>query len=228
MSARNGDLVVLLHGLGRSAWSLKRLEWRLQGAGYRTRNLDYPSRRHGIAELVHLLQRRIAETAEAQGASRVHFVGHSLGAVLLRGVLARARPYAVGRVVMLAPPNAGVSLLERGEMRRIARLVYGRPVLELAPGSSALAALPGLAAETGVIAGSARFHPLNPTAYWNALLRPRAPDHDGTVDVASTRLSGMKDFVVLPINHSFMPDHPEIARQVLAFLSDGAFAKTGA
>jgi pimeloyl-ACP methyl ester carboxylesterase len=226
MSARDDELVVLLHGLGRSAWSLKRLEWRLQGAGYRTRNLDYPSRRHGIAELVQLLQRRIAEAA--QGASRVHFVGHSLGAVLLRGVLARPQPYAIGRVVMLAPPNAGVSLLERSEMRRIARFIYGRPVLELAPGSSALAALPGLAVETGVIAGSARFHPFNPTAYWNALLRPRAPDHDGTVDVDSTRLPGMADFVVLPVNHSFMPDHPEIARQVMAFLDDGAFARTAA
>jgi len=226
MSAHRDELVVLLHGLGRSAWSLKRLEWRLQGAGYRTQNLDYPSRRHGIGELVALLHRRIVETAH--GASRVHFVGHSLGAVLLRGVLARPVPFAVGRVVMLAPPNAGVSLLERAEMRRLARYIYGRPILDLLPGSPALKALPGLAAETGVVAGSAPFHVFNPTAYMNALLRPGFTEHDGTVDIASTRLPDMKDFVLLPINHSFMADHPETARQVVAFLEHGRFAKAAA
>lgn len=226
MNRGDGDMVVLLHGLGRSAWSLKRLEWRLQGAGYKTRNIDYPSRRHGIAELVGLLHRRIVETTH--GASRVHFVGHSLGAVLLRGVLARPVPFAVGRIVMLAPPNAGVGLLERAEMRRLARFLYGRPVLELAPGSPALGALPALEAETGIVAGSARFHPFNPTAYMNALLRPHVAEHDGTVEIASTRLSGMKDFVVLPINHSFMADHPETARQVIAFLGQGAFTRSAA
>ncbi|MFM8769294.1 MAG: hypothetical protein ACKOD9_16585 [Rubrivivax sp.] len=167
----------------------------------------------------------------AQVAGRVHFVGHSLGAVLLRGVLARPQPFPVGRVVMLAPPNAGVSLLQRGELRRLARLLYGRPALELAPGSTALRDLPDLpgrpgpGAETGVIAGSARFHPFNPSSYWHAVLRPHAPDHDGTVDVAATRLPGMRDFLVLPVNHSFMPDHPDVARQVLAFIATGAFAR---
>lgn len=226
MNRTKDELVVLLHGLGRSAWSLKRLEWRLAGEGYRTRNIDYPSRRHGIAELVALLHRRIQEAAV--GASRVHFVGHSLGAVLLRGVLARPLPFPVGRIVMLAPPNAGVGLLERAEMRKIAKFIYGRPVLELMPGSAALGQLPVPAVEIGIVAGNAPFHPLNPTAYMNAFLRPGFAEHDGTVDVASTRLPGMKDFVLLPINHSFMADHPETARQVVAFLAEGAFAKAAA
>ena len=45
------DTVVLLHGLGRGPWSMKRIEWALGHDGYRTLNIGYPSRQHDIATL---------------------------------------------------------------------------------------------------------------------------------------------------------------------------------
>ena len=43
------EVIVLLHGLGRSARNLLILEWRLRAKGYRVCNVDYDTRVGGIA-----------------------------------------------------------------------------------------------------------------------------------------------------------------------------------
>jgi triacylglycerol lipase len=68
----------------------------------------------------------------------------------------------------------------------------------------------------GVIAGDRWINPLG------ALWLP-AP-HDGTVSVASTRLSGMSDHIVLPYTHTFIPYAEPVADQVEGFLRTGRFA----
>ena len=45
------DCVVLLHGLGRTSWSMYRLEKALQQAGYLTWNKSYPSRHYPVEEI---------------------------------------------------------------------------------------------------------------------------------------------------------------------------------
>ena len=49
----NGETVVLLHGLARSSGSLARMERSLAQAGYRTCNIDYPSRGYSVEVLMH-------------------------------------------------------------------------------------------------------------------------------------------------------------------------------
>ena len=88
--AREG--VLLLHGIGRTARSMRRPERALRDAGFATFNSTYPSRRHDLAALAaHVM----AETADWRaGLSRVHLVTHSMGGLAAR-ILARdvsARP----------------------------------------------------------------------------------------------------------------------------------------
>ena len=69
-----GDRVVLLHGLGRSPRSMRRLASGLEEAGFAPLAIGYPSRTHSIAELIEQLRPRLA----ALGPGTIHFVGHSL------------------------------------------------------------------------------------------------------------------------------------------------------
>ena len=70
----------------------------------------------------------------------------------------------------------------------------------------------------GVIAGESSINPLS------ALILPRP--NDGTVSVASTRLDGMTDHIVLPVSHTAMLMNRRVIAQTLAFLRDGRFTRT--
>jgi len=216
------DLVVLLHGLSRTHRSLRRLAAHLQDAGFDTVVWDYPSRRYAVAELIEMF-RRYLRTLEGRR-TRVHFVGHSLGAIILRGTLSEPQSFPVGRVVMLGPPNRGAALVDR--LRRFTALarIYGKPSAELGTGSRLLRNLGRPMAEVGVIAGCRRFHPCNPTSWLNLVFNPLA-ETDGTVEIENTRLEGMKDFLVVPANHSFLMDHPDAIRQTANFLRHGRFER---
>src|SRR5437868_15243783 len=86
-SQAGGDYVVLVHGLGRTAFSLKRIEWALARAGYRVINLSYPSTRLSVEQaadgwLATLLEKRIPDPT-----AQIHFVTHSLGGLVVRKYL---------------------------------------------------------------------------------------------------------------------------------------------
>src|ERR1041385_7068232 len=56
----SGDYVVLLHGLGRTPLSMKRLEWALERENFRVINLGYPSTRISIEESAARLEATMA------------------------------------------------------------------------------------------------------------------------------------------------------------------------
>jgi triacylglycerol lipase len=212
--------VVLLHGLGRTALSMRPLARALAAGGYRVRNLGYPSRRASVAALA----RRVAGGLEPLAPGEpLHFVTHSLGGIVLRvmvaeGLLPLAR---VRRAVMLAPPSLGSELPDALGRHRLVGPVYrvtmGPAGGELGCGPDAVPArLPPVPFELGVIAGSRSLNPL--------LGRLIAGPSDGKVSVARARAPGMRDFLVVPHTHTFVMRSPEVARQVLHFLAHGRFA----
>jgi hypothetical protein len=50
-------------------------------------------------------------------------------------------------------------------------------------------------------------------------------DSDGLVPLASTRVGGMIDFIVVESNHWNMRYSREVARQTIAFLRTGRFSR---
>jgi pimeloyl-ACP methyl ester carboxylesterase len=208
--------VVLLHGLGRSGRVMRPLARDLATAGYRVHILDYPSTSAAPDELVAVLHREVSECCAWSG--RVHFVTHSLGGVLVRAYLASHPMPQLGRVVMLAPPNHGSEYVDVAGDWRLFRLVLGPTAAQLGTAATSLPnRLPRADYEVGVIAGNGHINPIGQALIDGA--------NDGTVSVASTRLAGMRDFIELPVSHTFIMRNREAARQTIAFLRTGQFTR---
>jgi triacylglycerol esterase/lipase EstA (alpha/beta hydrolase family) len=210
------DCVVLLHGLSRSEYSMLVIEEVLGFHGYRVVNQTYPSESAPIADLI----AHVGRSAALCGEERTHFVTHSLGGILARAWLRDNRPPDMGRVVMLAPPNAGTEIVdrlsEREPLQEIMEFLSGPAVLELGTGPDSVpAGLGPVDFELGVIAGNRAISPLGPIL----LDGP----NDGTVSVESTMVEGMADHIVVPATHTLLMNNPVVLAEILEFLRYGAF-----
>jgi pimeloyl-ACP methyl ester carboxylesterase len=213
-SGRVAPTVVLLHGLGRSARNMLILKWRLQGRGYHVCNVDYDSRVDALETAADAVHASLEECVTTDGP--VHFVTHSLGGLVLRSLLERHPPSRAGRAVMLAPPNAGSEIADHFRGSVWTRSILGPLADQLGTGADDLPRrLPIPSIPFGVIAGNQWINPAGPL--W--LPGP----HDGTVSVASTRLPGMLDHIVLPYTHTFIMNPARVADQIEAFLEQGRF-----
>jgi len=210
-----GDYVVLIHGLGRTAWSMKRLEWTLERKHYRVINLSYPSTRLSIPAAAKRLEDVLNERISDRKA-RVHFVTHSLGGIVLRQYLLDHRPENLGRVVMLAPPNRGSELAVKLKSIWPCQFLLGPAGRRLGtdPGSVPRR-LPPADFELGVIAGDRSLNPL-----FSAWIP--GPD-DGKVSVQSTRVEGMSDFLLVHHSHTWMTWNRDVVSATVQFLQAGRF-----
>jgi triacylglycerol lipase len=207
--------VMLLHGLARGARSMDALAERLRAAGYHVHNVDYPSTESTPEDLLAWLARE-EERCCHEGVAKLHFVTHSLGGILLRAHLERAKPANLGRVVLLAPPNQGSEWVDVLAHLDFFELALGPTAVQLGTDSASLPNRIGPPDyELGIIAGRRSINPIG-----SAIL---PGDDDGTVSVERTRLEGASDLLVVDASHTFIMRDPEVARQVVWFIERGHF-----
>jgi triacylglycerol lipase len=220
--ARTGlpSCVVLLHGLFRSAMAMEPLKWQLEDAGFEVINTTYPSLSHPIQDLATMAVESGVSQCQERGLTRIHFLTHSLGGILVREYLNSGAIKGLGRVVMLGPPNQGSQVADTMNSFDLMEALIPA-VGELGTGIDSIPVQLGpVSFELGVIAG---------TFNWRRKL-PGFPDEagDGTVTVAETVVPGMLDFLELPVSHTFMIWSSEVASQAIYFLRHGQFDRSAA
>jgi triacylglycerol lipase len=209
--------VILLHGLCRSSSSMHTMERALTAAGYQVWNIDYPSRTSTVAVLSEAVLAPAIRNCDTAGATRIHFVGHSLGGILVRDYLARHALSNIGHIVMLGPPNQGSEIVDKLGSWWLFRKINGPAGGELSTSpDSAPNRIGPPNVSIGVIAGKCSIN------WINSLLIP-GPD-DGKVSVERTKLEGMTDHVVLRATHPFLMKNKTAIRQTIKFLKHGQFA----
>jgi pimeloyl-ACP methyl ester carboxylesterase len=210
------ECVVLLHGLGRTEKSLLKLESHLEKNDYYVVNMGYPSRKENIQDLsVETITMAIAD-CRTVNASKIHFVTHSMGAILVRYYLEHNELQELGRIVMLSPPNQGSEIVDIFKDTPIFEWINGPAGQQLGTSADSLPRTLGTPDyEVGIITGDRSINP------FLSLMIPGKDD--GKVSVENAKLLGMKDFLVVHATHPFIMNDEQVLKHVITFIKEGVF-----
>lgn len=202
------ELVVLLHGLGRTSRSMAVLRRALDAKGFTTRSLGYPSRRLGIEALAALVSERLLP--EAKKFERVHFVTHSLGGVLVRQLVHAHDLANRGRIVQIAPPNHGSVVVDGLRDWWLVESIMGPAFVELS--ARDWRHLGDAPKDLAIIAGT------TPAPPFSMFFREA---NDGKVAVSSAKLRGARVFREVPYSHTQIINAAPVAELACQFLLTG-------
>lgn len=200
--------VVLAPGLWVPSAAMALLAARLGRAGYATHVFAYRGRSPFDANI-----ERFARFArDTAGGRPAHFIGHSLGGVLVLDMLNRHPGVALASAVLLGAPVRGCVAGRRFGGARVGRWMMGAcgPLWEERP------ARWERAAPLGVIAGTL------PLGLGRALGRMPCIN-DGVVCVDETTVEGMTAQALVPCGHSMLVVSGAVGALVQRFLASGRF-----
>jgi len=213
-----GECVVLIHGMGRTLHSMDEMQEQLVTAGYHTVSLGYPSTSVTIEEAARENLPEALARCQQFNPSSIHFVTHSLGGIVLRSILKDSKPENLGRVVMLSPPNHGSEAADKLKDWWLYKMINGPAGQQLTTDDNSVPNTLGPADyPVGVITGDRYFF----FDYWLSTIIPG--QDDGKVSVASSRLEGMQDFLVVHETHPFLMDDEYVQEETIYFLKNGSF-----
>jgi pimeloyl-ACP methyl ester carboxylesterase len=147
------------------------------------------------------------------GVPRVHFIGHSLGGLLILQMLADFPESRPGRIVLAGSPYNTSCVAEKLSRYRAGRHILGRSMRQWLDQER-----PRTAGEyeIGVIAGARSIG-------GGRLISRLATPNDGVVTVDETRIPGTMEHIVLNVTHAQMLLSAQLAREACFFLRWGRF-----
>ena len=187
-------------------------------AGFIVENVDYPSRTAGVEQLSDDAIGSALEKPKLKGCATIHFVTHSLGGILVRSYFKRHRFARLGRVVMLGAPNQGSEVVDELGSWRAFRKLNGPAGGELGTGAGSTPNTLGpVEFELGVIAGDRSINWIN-----SMMITGR---DDGKVSVERTKVTGMKEHLLVHATHPYLMKHKVVIENTIRFLKTGSFSQ---
>ena len=212
------ECVILLHGLARTRLSFNKMAKSLETVGYNVTNVNYPSRKYPIEKLSRQYIESAVSKVRKVNPSRIHFVTHSMGGILVRHYLNNNELAELGNIVMLSPPNQGSEVVDKlGRMPGF-YLLNGPAGLQLGTSRQSIPNQLGpVSHSVGVITGNKSI---------NLFLSRLIPgQNDGKVSVERAKVNGMTDFLVVPHSHPFIMNSKEVIRQMKYYLKNAQFSR---
>ena len=203
-------VTVLVHGLWMHGVVMQLQRYYLARMGFDAMCYSYPSMRLTLTANAD----RLAQFARSLRSPHIHWVGHSLGGLVILRMLEREPALPPGRVVLLGVPYGDGYARRALAASGLGTRLLGRSIGEWV-GIEKPEKFPGR--EIGVIAGSLS------RGLGRVVARGLPTPNDGVVTVAETGLAAARDRIVLPVSHSGMLFSRRVARQSGAFLRDGKF-----
>jgi pimeloyl-ACP methyl ester carboxylesterase len=180
--------------------------------GFDVHSFRYAAASSTMPQIIENLRRVVDRLQPA----KLHFVGHSLGGLVIYRFFERFAQQAPGRVVFLGTPSVASRAAVRASHIRLVASLMGKPVAEeLLQPRERRWALPERA--LGVIAGT---QPLG----FGQILAQFQEDCDGTIAVSETRLPGATAHLCLPVSHVGMLVSARVAKETGHFLQHGRFS----
>ncbi|MEQ1828404.1 MAG: lipase [Pirellula sp.] len=224
------EVVILVHGLMRTANSLKPIEIEIGRIDKQALILgpdraiprtvisySYASTRDSLPEHSAAFREFVENLP---GSPRISVVGHSMGNIVLRHAIGawqrNGDPKKIlvrlNRVVMLGPPNQGSAFANQLSRLGLFEVVTGRSGMQLGPTWKDVASSLGTPpCSFAIVAGDISHSPIQ-----NPLLQGAS---DGVVTVEETALDGTEEFAIVPVLHSFLVSDPRVIKAAVSFLS---------
>ncbi|MGB5604759.1 MAG: alpha/beta fold hydrolase [Gammaproteobacteria bacterium] len=209
----NKEIIVLLHGLGRNNTSMWLLASRLEDAGYYVQRVEYGSLHQNPDEILMEISTQINQCCQKH-TQRVHFVGHSLGGLMVRAYLQNNKVDQLGRVVLLGTPNKGSEAADHFSNSWLMDILGPTAKALGTDANSFPRSLEAPYYPVGIIAGE-RKSELNDSVI--------PGKDDGLVSVEATKIDAMTDFIIIETGHSMMRYDREVADQTIEFIKNGVF-----
>jgi hypothetical protein len=205
--------VIYVHGLWLNGQESVVLRRRLARAlSCRIHVFHYAS----VAASMREIGQKLSDLVATIGPQTLHFVGHSLGGLVIYRFLEGFRLELPGRVVFLGTPSvASAAAVEAANRIAVARTMLGRCV-----GDELLHERPRhwrFTQPLGIIAGTRSI------GLGQFIAQFQEPN-DGSVAVSETLMPGAQSVLTLPVSHMGMLISAEAARQTALFLREGHFS----
>lgn len=214
----SGDYVILVHGFSWATPPLRSLGRYLNQQGFHTIEVHYPIRSIPMDEVLQSYIMPAVDEHCTDPDRRIHFVGHSMGCIMIRKFLTERTVDRLGQVVLLAAPNKGTEVAEFFSRAPILGKMLGEAVRQVGTEQHSVPNQLGpVNFAPGIIMGTRSDFP------FIAAVLPG--EDDGVVRVDSGAVEGMAELITVPTTHIWMPSAQIAREQTVHFLQTGRFSR---